>query len=1054
MKTKILFSFFAFVLLIATETNSSVLAQCFNSNGWNNITLFWNDQSFFENWGDEYTTVSGIQANQNYQISENFYGTSAYITITDESNNVLSTGFAPLVWNSGSTSGNIRIHSADDLSCFQSWYYFSIQCLDCPEPPLDPCVFNSSGTQITLFGNYSSTLNAGGCQYVTYNGIQSNNDYSFTGSSYATITDEDNNVLLWGYLPLSWNSGTYSGSVRVHLSTNQVCGCTGGSVTAQCVTCPVPPPTPCFNATGWNSVTLFWNDPAYFENWGNEYTTVFGIQSNQNYQISENLYGSTGFVTITDEANNVLFFDFAPFVWNSGTYSGAIRLHSADNPSCNQSFYYFYIQCLDCPEPPLDPCVYTNSGTSLTLFGNYAATLNAGGCQYVTFNGVEANNDYQFTGFSYATITDDNNNVLTWGYLPLSWNSGTYSGSIRVHLSNNQVCGCNGGSVTAQCLTCPVPPPTPCLNSSGWYNISIFWNDPVYIDNWGDEYVTIDGILANQDYQISENLNGPSMFVTITDEFNNVLFFDFAPFIWNSGSYSGTIRIHTADNPSCMQSWYYMYIQCLTCPMPPLAPCVYNSFSWSQTTLIANYGSTLSSGGCDYVIFDGIQANNTYSFTGSSYATITDANNNVLLFGFLPLSWNSATYTGSIHVHLSNNQTCGCNGGTVTAQCLTCPVPPPTPCFNNSGWNTISLFENQQNYFENWGDEYTTVFNIQAWNNYQISENFYGSSVFVTITDESNNVLFFDYAPFTWNSGSFSGTIRIHTADNPSCAVTYYYMYAQCLTCLCNPGPQPSISCWETAVLNSSTCTWVVSGTQPAAPTNLSCWQTATFNNASCSWVISGTQPQEPTNLSCWQTATFDDPSCSWVVSGTQPQEPTNLACYQVATFNNMSCSWVVSGTEPVPTFNNMGPYCVGASIPPLPTTSTNNISGTWSPAINNQTTTTYTFTPAAGECASTASITIVIETCGNIDEFVLDDENTLLLVPNPTNAITTLHFNALVELGTITVFDALGRFIQSDTFHNSESFIIDASHLEPGVYFVVLSIGNVNRTCRLVVSK
>ncbi|MFN5622031.1 MAG: concanavalin A lectin, partial [Flavobacteriales bacterium] len=61
------------------------------------------------------------------------------------------------------------------------------------------------------------------------------------------------------------------------------------------------------------------------------------------------------------------------------------------------------------------------------------------------------------------------------------------------------------------------------------------------------------------------------------------------------------------------------------------------------------------------------------------------------------------------------------------------------------------------------------------------------------------------------------------------------------------------------------------------------------------------------------------------------------------------------------PTFAAVGPFCSGASIPALPTTSTNGIAGTWNPAINNTATTTYTFTPTAGQCATTTQLTITI---------------------------------------------------------------------------------------------
>ncbi|MCK7540126.1 MAG: hypothetical protein MZV63_59085 [Marinilabiliales bacterium] len=61
------------------------------------------------------------------------------------------------------------------------------------------------------------------------------------------------------------------------------------------------------------------------------------------------------------------------------------------------------------------------------------------------------------------------------------------------------------------------------------------------------------------------------------------------------------------------------------------------------------------------------------------------------------------------------------------------------------------------------------------------------------------------------------------------------------------------------------------------------------------------------------------------------------------------------------PTFAAVGPFCNGATITALPTTSLNGITGTWSPAIDNTITTLYTFTPDAGRCATTATLTIVI---------------------------------------------------------------------------------------------
>jgi hypothetical protein len=61
------------------------------------------------------------------------------------------------------------------------------------------------------------------------------------------------------------------------------------------------------------------------------------------------------------------------------------------------------------------------------------------------------------------------------------------------------------------------------------------------------------------------------------------------------------------------------------------------------------------------------------------------------------------------------------------------------------------------------------------------------------------------------------------------------------------------------------------------------------------------------------------------------------------------------------PQFNPIDPICAGATLTPLPSISNNGINGSWSPAPNNTTTTTYTFTPDAGQCADTAQLTIAV---------------------------------------------------------------------------------------------
>ena len=87
-----------------------------------------------------------------------------------------------------------------------------------------------------------------------------------------------------------------------------------------------------------------------------------------------------------------------------------------------------------------------------------------------------------------------------------------------------------------------------------------------------------------------------------------------------------------------------------------------------------------------------------------------------------------------------------------------------------------------------------------------------------------------------------------------------------------------------------------------------------------------------------------------------------NAGCNGLINFNET----ITINPATVPTFTQVGPYTSGATIPALPTTSNNSITGTWSPAINNTATTTYTFTPTAGQCATTTTMVISIQSAFN----------------------------------------------------------------------------------------
>jgi gliding motility-associated-like protein len=102
-------------------------------------------------------------------------------------------------------------------------------------------------------------------------------------------------------------------------------------------------------------------------------------------------------------------------------------------------------------------------------------------------------------------------------------------------------------------------------------------------------------------------------------------------------------------------------------------------------------------------------------------------------------------------------------------------------------------------------------------------------------------------------------------------------------------------------------------------------------------------------------TTTFTPSINSAIAFVVVTAESENCGTTQENIFVNVS-----SPIEPI--FSQLPAQCEGAAFS-LNTTSANGISGTWSPAIDNLATTSYTFTPNIGECATIQNMTVVVNT-------------------------------------------------------------------------------------------
>ncbi|RWW91661.1 hypothetical protein EPI11_18670, partial [Flavobacterium cerinum] len=162
---------------------------------------------------------------------------------------------------------------------------------------------------------------------------------------------------------------------------------------------------------------------------------------------------------------------------------------------------------------------------------------------------------------------------------------------------------------------------------------------------------------------------------------------------------------------------------------------------------------------------------------------------------------------------------------------------------------------------------------------------------------------------------------------------------------ICLTGPPP-VACTPSVTISASTVSICsgVSVTFNAIPTYGG-------SSPSYQWKVNGNNVG--TNSSSYTTSTLTNGS---IVSCVMT---SSAVCAFPATATSNTVSIAVSGLL-TPEFTQIPAVCLGQSFT-LPTTSNNGISGTWSPVVNTTATTIYTFTPNAGQCASTAAMTVTV---------------------------------------------------------------------------------------------
>lgn len=207
-------------------------------------------------------------------------------------------------------------------------------------------------------------------------------------------------------------------------------------------------------------------------------------------------------------------------------------------------------------------------------------------------------------------------------------------------------------------------------------------------------------------------------------------------------------------------------------------------------------------------------------------------------------------------------------------------------------------------------------------------------------------------------SPSSSGTVTAFAVDTPVFNPISPICSGSTLT-LPTTSTNGITGTWSPAVNNSQTTTYTFT------PTSNPCATTATMTVAVTprpTPVFTQVAPIcEGNALAPLPTTSTDGYSGTWtpainnLQTTTYTFTPTSSACANTTTMT------IVVNPRETPLFTQVAEICSGDTLAALPTTSNNSISGTWSPALNNLQTTTYTFTPANGFCANTTQMTIIV---------------------------------------------------------------------------------------------
>jgi gliding motility-associated-like protein len=286
---------------------------------------------------------------------------------------------------------------------------------------------------------------------------------------------------------------------------------------------------------------------------------------------------------------------------------------------------------------------------------------------------------------------------------------------------------------------------------------------------------------------------------------------------------------------------------------------------------------------------------------------------------------------------------------------------------------------------------------------------------------------------FTPTSGQCASTPTLTISVNPIISPTFNAVSPICQGDVLAALPSSSLNgitgTWSPALNNQATTTYTftpTSGQCASTPTltiSVNPIISPTFNAVSpiCQGDVLAALPSSSLNgiTGTWSPALNNQATTTYTFT------PTSGQCAYTTTVG-ISVNPLI-----IPTFDEVSPICQGGVLAALPSSSLNGISGTWSPELNNQATTTYTFTPSSGTCISTASTTISI---------IAQPIAQFSILPNDSILIgATIYFQNNSLNATMFVWE-----VNNTEFSNEEN----PTYLTNNEEYLIFSLVALNQVC------